>query len=49
MTEINLIVVAVVSLFGCLISGTNKNWGVFNLSLIFFAMSMFGLAIRIIG
>lgn len=49
MTEINLIIVAVVSLFGCLIFGSKRQWGAFNVALIFFTMSMFGLAIRIIS
>lgn len=49
MNEVTLIVIAVVSLIICLISGTNRNWGVFNVSLIFFSMSMFGLAIKIIS
>lgn len=49
MNEVNLIVVAVISLISCVISGTGKNWSIFNLSLILFAMSMFGLAIRLIS
>lgn len=46
MNEMNLIVVAGISLIVCLVSGASKSWNVFCLSLIILFFSMFGLVMR---